>query len=153
MVLLPTPLLACEFALLRHRNVGLAFVVDGLARFVRDAFRRDVRVTCIHRPPGIFGGGTKKIGASFEVRALPGADRAALRTASPHTAWQAVDVARTPYAPDEIAVMLAFLARWDGHNRLPVIGAARSRTAWLHEAGTHEPHLHVQYEGPPVHAV
>lgn len=152
MVRLPTPRLVAEFELLRRRNFPLALLVDGLARFVRDAFGRDVLVTSIHRARP-YGRGTKKVGSSFEATLLPGLDRAALRTASPHLAWQAVDVASAPYPPDEIEAILAYGRRFDAHNRLPPILAAGSRTVWLHEWGTREPHLHVQYQGPPVHAV
>lgn len=149
--------LAAEFRRLRQENFPLALVVDGLARFVRDAFGRDVFLTSIFRSrrqqETAYGRGTKKVNASFEVAALKGFDRAALRMASPHMAWHAVDIASAPYSPGEIEAILAFGRRYDAHNRLPVIPAARSRTIWLHAAGTREPHLHIQYKGPPVHAV
>jgi hypothetical protein len=152
MVRFRAPRLLAEFRRLRQENFPLALVVDALARFVRDAFHRDVLVTDIFRSRP-HGRGTKKVGASFEVAALRGLDRAALRTATPHMAWHAVDVAVAPYAPDEVEAILAFVRRYDAHNRLPAILAAGSRTIWLHAAGTREPHLHIQYKGPPVHAV
>jgi hypothetical protein len=64
--------------------------------------------------------------------------------------WHAVDVRLWTYAPKEIAAILAFLRQYDAHNLLPIIQAAGSRTVWLHEAGSREPHLHVQYKGPPL---
>jgi hypothetical protein len=152
MVRLPTPRLAAEFERLRRTNFPLALLVDALARFVRDAFARDVTVTSIHRARPL-GRGAKKVGASFEVLALPGLDRAALRAAGPHAAWQAVDVASAPFPPAEVEAILAFGRRFDALNRLPPVLAAGSRTIWLHEWGTREPHLHLQYRGPPVHAV
>jgi len=140
MVRLPTSRLAAEFEQLRRENFPLALVVDELARFVRDAFSRDISVTNIFRSPRlqqtVYGKGTKKISGP-----------------SPHLAWCAVDVASTSYAPEEVDAILAFGKRFDGHNRLPVIQAAGSRTIWLHEAGTLHPHFHIQYKGPPVHAV
>ena len=131
--------LATEFAQLRRENFALALLVDGLARFVRDSFLRDVVVTNIFRSPrvqqNVYGRGSKKV------------------RGAPHTRWLAIDVASTRFAHDEVEAILAFGKRYDAHNRLPVIQVADSRTIWLHTAGTREPHFHIQYQGPPIHAV
>jgi hypothetical protein len=64
--------------------------------------------------------------------------------------WHANDIRNWIYTPAEISALLAFLRHYDAHNRLPEIPAARSRTVWLHQAGTKGPHFHIQYYGPPV---
>jgi hypothetical protein len=156
-----------QFCELRRKNYPLAALADQLADFVRARLRKSVLVSGVSRTLGeqraVYGGGTKKIDPRAALHAADlrewtaGGDEvveptftALVRRASPHLFWQAIDVAAWLYAPGELATILAFLERYDEHNQLPVIPAARSRTVWLHQAGTHRPHLHVQYAGPPV---
>ena len=160
------PGLADEFAALQGENPGLALLVGRLAVFTRRNFGKGVIVTCIHRTLArqrtAYGRGTKKVdpraalhGADLAGWLAGPTDRAQAladleQRASPHLFWQAVDVRDWLYTAAEVGRILAFLGRYDAWNQLPVIPAARSRTAWLHLAGSHGPHFHIQYHGPPV---
>jgi len=155
-----------QFDELRRKNFGLAFVVDGLAQFVWHSLRKSVVVTSVFRTMQqqrtTYGRGTKKVSPRMALQAADLRDwirdprevgpllAFLSASASPHMFWHAVDICHWPYAPDEIEHIQAFLTGYDAYNQLAVIQAAGSKTVWLHDAGTREPHLHIQYKGPPI---
>jgi len=151
------PALATEFDRLRATNFPLVLVVERLCDRVRAAFGRVPVVTCVFRTlraqATTHGGGTKKIDPRAALHAAPagGAPRALLeRRAGPHLFGQAVDLSISGYSRRQLDAIVALLRRWDRFNRLPGIPASGSRTVYLHDAGSRDPHLHVQYAGPPV---
>lgn len=156
--------LAGEYAALWQHNPGLAQLLGHLGIHVRRQFRKGVLVTCIqrtlHAQLSTYGRGSKQIDPRSALHRadldgwLPDPESRAVgfarlqQRASPHLFWLAADIAPWLYTAEETRQILAFLRGFDAGNGLPTIPVARSRTVWLHAAGSRGPHLHIQYHGP-----
>jgi hypothetical protein len=125
-----------QFETLRSKNPALAQLMEDLAVYVMDRFKKQVHITQIFRSQAeqeaIYGKGTKK--------------------KSPHMRWMAVDLRDWIYTEAEKAVIVEWLKKTcDSTNRLNYIHAAGSRTVWVHQVGKHGMHFHIQYFGPTVY--